>query len=180
MRSWREHHPEWTVRLWDERSVSALVNESYSWFAPTFHALPSKIQQADAARYVILHAVGGLYADLDVECFKSFAAIMCEQSKLEPALAQGSGRARQRPGDGTNRFSRTGLTCCSGAKTTQGAMQLFEEPASHWEAHGTVVSNGLMGAPQGHPLLLKLLRSITPVAKVFASTGSHMLQATPR
>ena len=76
MRTWRVKNPDWAFKLWDQQSVGALVNESFSWFAPTFHALPSKIQQADAARYIILMAEGGLYADLDVECFKPFNDIL--------------------------------------------------------------------------------------------------------
>lgn len=70
--SWDVHHKNWQHKLWDESAIVALVNESYQWFAPTFHALPSKIQKADAARYVILHHEGGIYADLDVEAFRNF------------------------------------------------------------------------------------------------------------
>lgn len=141
MQTWRTHHPSWTFKVWDAQSVGALVNASYPKFATTFHALPSKIQQADAARYVILHAEGGLYADLDVECFHPF------DETLE-------------------------------SKGTRGAVLFFEEPSSHWEAHNTIVSNGLMAAPCAHPLLSRLLHAIKPGPEVFASTGSHMLQET--
>ena len=61
-----------------------------------------------------------------------------------------------------------------------GAFLLFEEPVSHWSAHDTVVSNGLIAAPQGHKLLKKLLRAINPGAEVFATTGSHMIQVRRR
>ncbi|KAL1523053.1 hypothetical protein AB1Y20_018013 [Prymnesium parvum] len=142
-RSWRTHHKEWAFKLWDEKAIATLVNESYTWFAPTFHALPSNIQKADAARYVILHAEGGVYADLDVEAFLPFDAV-------------------------------------TDAKETLGALLLFEEPATHWEAHGTVISNGLIASPQAHPLLLRLMSAIRPVAQVFASGGSHMLQERRR
>ena len=53
---------------------------------------------------------------------------------------------------------------------------LFEEPASHWDAHGTVISNGLMAAAPEHPLLHEFIGAVRPVPAVFASTGSHMLQ----
>ena len=139
--TWRVQHPEWNFKFWDEAAVVALIDSSYNWFAPTFHALPSKIQKADAARYVILHAEGGLYADLDVEAFRPFDEMV-------------------------------------DAKEMRGSVLLFEEPATHWDAHGTVVSNGLIAAPKGHPLLLRLLQAIRPISEVFASGGSHMLQAT--
>ena len=47
---------------------------------------------------------------------------------------------------------------------------LFEEPATHWDAHDTVISNGMMAAPVAHPLLLAVLRSIRPHA-VLAEAG---------
>ena len=53
-------------------AIGRLVNSSYGWFAKTFHALPSKIQKADAARYLILHSEGGLYVDVDIECLHAF------------------------------------------------------------------------------------------------------------
>ena len=138
--SWAVAHPSWNIKLWDEAKATALINNSYAWFAPTFHTLPSKIQKADAARYAILHSEGGVYADMDVEAFRPLDEVLTPR----------------------------------GAAPT---IHLFEEPATHWEAHGTVISNGMMAAPPKHPLLLAVLRSIRPVAAVFASGGSHMLQA---
>lgn len=137
--SWKETHKKWKVKMWDEKSATKLINSSYPWFAGTFQALPSKIQKADAARYAILHAEGGVYADMDVEAFLP----------LDDVLAP------------------------RGAAPTA---HLFEEPATHWDMHGTVISNGMMSAPPQHPLLLAVLRSIRPVAAVFASGGSKMLQ----
>jgi len=70
--SWTKHNPDWTHRLWDEDAVSALVNESYPWFADTYSALPSNLQREEVAPYLVLHALGGVFADTDVECFKKF------------------------------------------------------------------------------------------------------------
>ena len=137
--TWTANHPTWTFKTWDEKSIVQLIESKYEWFAPTFHALPSKIQQADAARYVILHNEGGVYADLDVECFQP----------LDELFASFSSRS---------------------------VLQLFEEPATHWDHHNTVISNGLMASPKGHPLLKRILESIRPVKEVFSSGGSHKLQ----
>ena len=139
-KSWAANHPQWTIKLWDEASATALINTTYSWFAPTFHALPSKIQKADAARYAILHAEGGVYVDMDIEAFLPLDSVLVPK----------------------------------GAPPTA---HLFEEPATHWDAHDTVISNGMMAAPVAHPLLLAAMRSIRPVAAVFASSGSHLLQS---
>ena len=42
------------------------------------------IQRADAARYVILHAEGGVYADMDIEAFQSLDPL------LNPAAEDGA------------------------------------------------------------------------------------------
>ena len=139
--TWVAHHPDWTIKLWDEASVTALIDSAeYEWFAPTFHALPSKIQKVDAARFVVLHAEGGVYADLDIEAFQPLDEVL-------------------------------------DAEETAASFLFFEEPPTHWKAHNTVISNGLMAAPPGHTLLLRMLKAIRPVADVFQSGGSHMLQA---
>jgi len=82
MRSWIAHHSDWKHMLWDEAAVTALANESYPWFVENFLKLPSKIQQADSARYMILHAIGGVYADVDIECLGPFDDLI--NSKAPP------------------------------------------------------------------------------------------------
>ena len=37
--------------------------------------------RADAARYLLLHHFGGVYADIDCECVASFAPIMDEERR---------------------------------------------------------------------------------------------------
>ncbi len=68
--SFRRHHPSWRMRLWTDEDNRRLVAERYSWFLPTYDAFPRDIQRVDAAKYLILHAEGGVYADLDCECRK--------------------------------------------------------------------------------------------------------------
>ncbi len=43
----------------------------YPWFLKVYMAYPLSIHRADAARYLILHSFGGIYADLDVESLDS-------------------------------------------------------------------------------------------------------------
>lgn len=83
-KSWLDRHPRWSHKLWDEASIGELVNGSFPSFAPTYHALPSKIQKADAARYAILHAEGGVYADLDVESVAAFDPTLDQVRALPP------------------------------------------------------------------------------------------------
>ncbi|PHH76237.1 hypothetical protein CDD82_4075 [Ophiocordyceps australis] len=56
----------YTVKLWTDNDVLGLVESKYSWLLSTYQGYSHNIQRADIARVVIVHAQGGIYADLDV------------------------------------------------------------------------------------------------------------------
>lgn len=56
----------YTVKLWTEDDVVSLLRYSYPWLLSTYQSYPHNIQRADIARLVVVHAEGGIYADLDV------------------------------------------------------------------------------------------------------------------
>ncbi len=66
--SWLALHPGWQYRLWTDEDNRALVASRYPWFLRTYDGFDRPIQRVDAAKYFILHACGGVYADLDTEC----------------------------------------------------------------------------------------------------------------
>lgn len=56
----------YTVKLWTDDDILKLVKDKYGWLLPTYLGYPHNIQRADVARMLIVHAEGGIYADLDV------------------------------------------------------------------------------------------------------------------
>ena len=85
--SWLDHHPGWTHRLWTDQDLRALVKEHYRWFLSVYDAYDEPIKKVDAARYFIMHQVGGLYVDLDFECLSPVDSILEEHGlvlALEP------------------------------------------------------------------------------------------------
>lgn len=68
--SWVRRHPHWRYVFWTDDAIRQLIVERYGWFLQTFDAFPRHIQRVDAAKYFILHAQGGVYADLDCECLR--------------------------------------------------------------------------------------------------------------
>lgn len=56
----------YTVKLWTDDDVLELITSTYPWLLSTYLAYPYDIQRADLARLAIIHAEGGIYADLDV------------------------------------------------------------------------------------------------------------------
>lgn len=100
--SWREHHPDWEHRLWDERAIRELVSDRYAWLLPVWDGYPELIMRADIGRYVILHRYGGVYLDMDLECLRPLGPLLAGESlvaALEPQLH----RLSRFPGGGAPR-----------------------------------------------------------------------------
>ncbi len=68
--SWMNHHPDWEYRLWTNVDNRNFISEDHHWFLPFYDNYQLDIQRADAVRYFILYTYGGMYVDLDFECFK--------------------------------------------------------------------------------------------------------------
>lgn len=74
--SWRAHNPGWEHRLWSDDDNDGFIRARYPGFHPTFRAYRTGIQRADAVRYFLLHAFGGLYVDLDFECLRPIGPVL--------------------------------------------------------------------------------------------------------
>lgn len=86
--SWLFHNPGWTRMFWTDRTLLEFVGRHYPDFLETYCNYPAGIMRADAARYLLLHHFGGVYADIDCECVAPFAPIMHENRVVvchEPA-----------------------------------------------------------------------------------------------
>ena len=68
--SWRAMHPSWEYRFWTDEALDTFVRDEYPRMWALYHSYPEQIQRVDAARYMLLHHFGGVYADLDVECVR--------------------------------------------------------------------------------------------------------------
>lgn len=71
VQSWKKHHPSWEVKLWTDREI-----ESFSFVFPyseeLFLGACNFAEKSDVLRWEILYQFGGIYADTDVICLKSF------------------------------------------------------------------------------------------------------------
>ena len=85
----RRHHADWEHRFWTDEDNRALIAERYPWFLETYDGFDAPIKRADCARYFVLHAFGGVYADLDMEFLRPIdaalaghALVLCEEPRL--------------------------------------------------------------------------------------------------
>ncbi len=68
--TWREHHPGWACKLWNESNLFPLTNQKQ------FDLAIQPAQKADIARYEILHRHGGVYLDTDFECRRDIKPLL--------------------------------------------------------------------------------------------------------
>lgn len=94
-KSLQHANPGWQYQLWTDDENRALVAARYPWLLETYDAYPTAIQRADVARYLIVHTYGGVYADLDIQCFRPFAPLLQQHdASLLLSYKQGSNFSR--------------------------------------------------------------------------------------
>lgn len=76
--SWKKIHPDWKYKLWNDKDCLELLTNYYKWFLPIYNNYKYEIQRCDSIRPFILYHYGGLYADMDTLCVKSFNNILIE------------------------------------------------------------------------------------------------------
>lgn len=62
-------YPGWKHMFWTQDDAIAYIRQHYPWFEATYASFDHFVLRGDALRYLVLHAMGGVYLDLDIECF---------------------------------------------------------------------------------------------------------------
>lgn len=65
-KTWKDHHPNWEYRLWTDEDV----NEFDSDIVELIKSVDCFAQKGDILRMAILQKHGGLYVDVDYDCFR--------------------------------------------------------------------------------------------------------------
>lgn len=69
-RTWQEQNPTWEYHLWNGEEMDKLVETHFPEYLSMYKSFPYNVQRWDTIRYMILYVYGGVYTDLDTECFK--------------------------------------------------------------------------------------------------------------
>ena len=77
--SWARLNPSWERILWTDEMLLKFVFENYPQYFDIYSAYSHGVCRADAARYMLLHKFGGIYADIDVECVGNLSTIADEE-----------------------------------------------------------------------------------------------------
>eukprot|EP00041_Stephanoeca_diplocostata_P037556 m.1424598 g.1424598 ORF g.1424598 m.1424598 type:complete len:273 (-) comp25061_c0_seq38:139-957(-) len=68
--SWEKYNPEYRIRIWNDQAADIFVKEHFPEHFNLYHQL-TLVERTDMLRYMLLSIHGGVYADLDVECYRS-------------------------------------------------------------------------------------------------------------
>ena len=74
--TWKENHPDWEYKLWTYEMNREFIEKYDPDFLSVYDNYPRDIQRVDAARYFILRETGGLFVDMDFECFKNIEELL--------------------------------------------------------------------------------------------------------
>lgn len=79
--SWIINNPSWSYICWDLNKCRELMKNYYPQHIEMYDKYPYHIQRCDAVRYFILHRYGGLYADMDYFCNRSWDDVLENYTK---------------------------------------------------------------------------------------------------
>jgi mannosyltransferase OCH1-like enzyme len=83
--SFQRHHPPsngWQLHLWTDEKVAELRREEELVNAQVFDSAGNFGEKSDILRYEVLYRFGGIYVDVDFECFRPFDDL-CGRSDLD-------------------------------------------------------------------------------------------------
>jgi hypothetical protein len=79
-KTWIKYNPSYKYIVFDDNDNRKFIETNFPWFLARFDVYNKPIKKADAIRYFYLYLNGGIYADLDFECLKSFDSLFMENS----------------------------------------------------------------------------------------------------
>lgn len=75
--SWQSKFPDYQFVLWnDSEDLDKIVRDNYPRFWSLYRTFPTHIMKIDFARLCILHKFGGIYADMDIFCYRNFESYL--------------------------------------------------------------------------------------------------------
>lgn len=75
-KTWIHHHPDWEYRFYDDAACRLVVQKSFPDLLPLYNGCAYPVQRADIFRYLVVASCGGIYADIDMECYKNMEPLL--------------------------------------------------------------------------------------------------------
>lgn len=98
--TWRSLNSGIKYMLWTDADMDAFMYEKSGEFYPRWKSYIHPIQRVDSFRYYLMYHVGGVYADLDMQCLKTIQPLLTHSRQKNRVIL---GEENQRHEDGTMR-----------------------------------------------------------------------------
>lgn len=87
--SWKRWfpEPEYQHFMWNDEDIDNLIQNSYPEYWNLYQSFACHIIKIDFSRHAILHMHGGIYADMDLFCYKNFYDELDSDTVMLEALA---------------------------------------------------------------------------------------------
>jgi hypothetical protein len=68
VQSWAVANNNWQYRFYDDPACLEFVEKEFPEYVEAYQSLPKDVERSDFFRYMVILRMGGVYADIDVEC----------------------------------------------------------------------------------------------------------------
>jgi len=126
--SWKKVNIDFSQKLWTDEDALLFVYHNYPKFIKKFESYSLGVMRSDAFRYLLMFHFGGIYSDLDYECYRSFSPLL--RSRQLTLGWEWAGTPHALTGSGKP-YSK-GLLC-------------------EWHRYGNTIGNAVMISPSRHP-----------------------------
>ncbi|PAA48106.1 hypothetical protein BOX15_Mlig025869g2 [Macrostomum lignano] len=83
LRSWRKVLGDsFAYMYWEDKDINKLLDMHYQSLRPFYQKLKAGIMRSDIGRLIILHHVGGVYSDLDVNLLRNITSFLLQYSAV--------------------------------------------------------------------------------------------------
>ncbi|WP_297824050.1 glycosyltransferase [uncultured Paraglaciecola sp.] len=80
--SWEKYNPSWEFRFYTDNDINQFMEEFYPEHLEMVNSYDQHIKKIDAFRYFLLYRYGGMYVDLDFECFQPLDSLFIEGANI--------------------------------------------------------------------------------------------------
>lgn len=74
--SCKQQNDTYEYKLWTDDDLRALVVKEFPQYISAYDKFSHNIERVDFARYVMMYSIGGVYADLDIQCLRPFDSLV--------------------------------------------------------------------------------------------------------
>ena len=106
-KTWKTNNPHWEYRLYDDEDLENYVRKHHPEYLDTWNSMQKQILKVDTIRYMWMYDAGGVYVDMDFECYKPLDKLL---ATMAPGAEVGLG---QEPKEHKSTCRIGKLFCCN-------------------------------------------------------------------